>query len=193
MREASQCGLQRSRLAVDEQRRADLDHDAGALGRVCVLTAARSSTSIMPARSARSRQLRARSMTSSSFFIAASTPLPVAPDIGIGVLRTRRLKSASLRSSSSSDDRIDLVEGDDFRLFGERRAIGLELLANDAVGGDRIVAGDIDEMQQHRAALDMAEKTRAESVALMRAFDEARNVGEDEARSCRRAPRQAAG
>src|SRR5262245_34772870 len=38
-------------------------------------------------------------------------------------------------------------------------------------------------MEQHGAPLDMAQEARAEAMALMRAFDQARNVGEDEARS----------
>ena len=43
-----------------------------------------------------------------------------------------------------------------------------------------MLAAGIDEMQQHAAALDMAEKAVAEAVAFMRAFDEAGNVGEHE-------------
>ena len=38
----------------------------------------------------------------------------------------------------------------------------------------------VDQMQQHRAALDMAEEAVAQAGALMRALDQAGNVGEHE-------------
>jgi hypothetical protein len=41
-----------------------------------------------------------------------------------------------------------------------------------------MLAGAFDQMQQHAAALDMAEEAVAEAVALMRALDQAGNVGE---------------
>ena len=41
-------------------------------------------------------------------------------------------------------------------------------------------AGRVDEMQDRAAALDMAEEAVAEAVALVRAFDQAGNVGEHE-------------
>ena len=48
----------------------------------------------------------------------------------------------------------------------------------------------VDEMQQHAAALDMAEEAVAEAGALVRALDQAGNVGEHEfARSARTTPR----
>ena len=43
-----------------------------------------------------------------------------------------------------------------------------------------MLAGAVDEMQQHAAALDMAEEAVAEAGALMGAFDQAGDVGEDE-------------
>ena len=43
-----------------------------------------------------------------------------------------------------------------------------------------MLAGAVDEVQQHAAALDMAEEAVAEPGALMRAFDQAGNVGEHE-------------
>ena len=43
-----------------------------------------------------------------------------------------------------------------------------------------MLAGAVDEMQQHAAALDMAEEAVAEAGALMGALDQARNVGEHE-------------
>ena len=46
----------------------------------------------------------------------------------------------------------------------------------------------IDQMDQHAAALDVAEEADAEARALVRAFDQARDVGHDElaARRARR-------
>jgi hypothetical protein len=43
-----------------------------------------------------------------------------------------------------------------------------------------MLAGGFDQMQQHPAALDMAEEAVTEAVALMRAFDQPGNVGEHE-------------
>ena len=43
-----------------------------------------------------------------------------------------------------------------------------------------MLAGGVDQMQQHAAALDMAEEAVAEAGAFMRAFDQAGNVGEHE-------------
>ena len=43
-----------------------------------------------------------------------------------------------------------------------------------------MLAGGVDQMQDRAAALDMAEEAVAEAVALVRAFDQAGNVGEHE-------------
>ena len=43
-----------------------------------------------------------------------------------------------------------------------------------------MLAGAVDEMQQHPAALDMAEKAVAETEALVGAFDQARNIRQHE-------------
>ncbi len=77
-------------------------------------------------------------------------------------------------------DRVDLVEADDFRLVGKAGAIPGELGADRAVGGDGVVLGAVDQVQDHGAALDMAEKAGTEPGAVARAFDEAGEVGEDE-------------
>ena len=62
-------------------------------------------------------------------------------------------------------------------------AVGLELGAHGAVGAGDVLAGGIDQMQQHAAALDMAEEARAEARALVRALDQAGNVGQHEIQS----------
>ena len=113
--------------------------------------------------------------------MASSTPLPVAPEISSGVLRTRLLKSASFAVEIFLRNCVDLVEGDDLVLLGKERRVGLEFLADHAIGGHRILAGHIDEVKEHRAALDMAEEARAQSMPLVCTFDEAGNVSQHEA------------
>ena len=67
----------------------------------------------------------------------------------------------------------------------ERRVVSLELLDDRARVVHRIGVGierrDVDEVQQQARALQMAQELVAEARAFGRAFDEARNVGDDEA------------
>ena len=56
----------------------------------------------------------------------------------------------------------------------------LELGAHDPKGRHRVGLRTIDQMDQHRAALDMAEEARAEARTLTRALDQAWNVRQDE-------------
>ena len=60
-------------------------------------------------------------------------------------------------------------------------AVGRELVADRPVGlrRDRS-AGAVDQMEDARAALDVAEEAVAETDAFMRALDQAGNVGEHE-------------
>ena len=53
-------------------------------------------------------------------------------------------------------------------------------------------AGAVDQVQQHAAALDMAEEAVAEAGAFMRALDQAGNVGEHEFAAVRIRRRRAA-
>ena len=55
-----------------------------------------------------------------------------------------------------------------------------------------MLAGAVDQMQQHAAALDVAEEAVAEAGALVRALDQARDVGEHELAVVDRARRRAA-
>src|SRR5690349_19609066 len=59
-------------------------------------------------------------------------------------------------------------------------AIGLKLCSHHAVCLSRIVRRSIDEMHKHPAALDVPEKSVAEACALVRAFDQPGNIGDDE-------------
>ncbi len=53
-----------------------------------------------------------------------------------------------------------------------------ELMADRAVGIDDVLFGAVDQVQDHRAALDMAEKAGAEPGALAGPFDQPRQVGD---------------
>ena len=77
-------------------------------------------------------------------------------------------------------ERVDLVERDDHRLVGQARAIVLELVADDAVAGRDILVIGVDQVEQHAAALDMAEEAVADPGAFGRALDQAGDVGDDE-------------
>src|SRR5579871_3204361 len=50
---------------------------------------------------------------------------------------------------------VGLVEGDDLTLAGEAVTIGNELVAHGLVRLARMLAGAVDQMQQHAAALDV--------------------------------------
>ena len=75
---------------------------------------------------------------------------------------------------------VALGKGDDLLLLRQVRAIGLELGAHRAVGGGDVVLGGVDEVQQHAAALDVAEEARAETCTLVCALDQTRDVGQHE-------------
>ena len=76
---------------------------------------------------------------------------------------------------------VALGEDDELRQAVEAGAIGGELGAHGLVVGDRISfqRSEVDEMDEHRAALDVGEELVAEAGALGGALDQARDVGED--------------
>ena len=118
------------------------------------------------------------------------TPLPETAESTSGFLRAADLELRDLGGDGVLVERIALGERDDLLLLGEARAVGLELRAHGAIGAGDVLARGIDEVQQHAAALDMAEEARAEPRALVRALDQARNVGQHEIACRRRAPRR---
>ena len=69
-------------------------------------------------------------------------------------------------------------ESDD---FGAVFQIGIfvELAANDSVGLAGVVRVGVDEMEQNRGAVDMAEKIVAETFAFGGTLDEARDIGDE--------------
>ena len=53
-------------------------------------------------------------------------------------------------------------------------------MADRAVGADDVLLGAVDQMQDHGAALDMAEKAGTEAGSFAGAFDQPRQIGHDE-------------
>ena len=82
---------------------------------------------------------------------------------------------------------VELVQHEPARLRGELRIVFLELLGDRARIGNRIGVRigrrDVDEMQQQARALQVAQELVAEARAFGGAFDQSRNVGDDEAAS----------
>jgi hypothetical protein len=89
-------------------------------------------------------------------------------------------EALQLRLQGRLIDCVDLRKGDDFRLLRKTAAIGFEFVAHGFIGLARMFGSGIDQMEKHAAAFDMPQKPVAEPMALMRPFDEARNIGENE-------------
>ena len=85
---------------------------------------------------------------------------------------------------------VDLVEHDDPRAVCEAAAeagrVAGQLLLQRVHVGDRVAArlvgGAVDDVHEHRAALDVAQEVQAEALALAGARDQARHVGDGEGR-----------
>src|SRR5262249_14190092 len=69
-------------------------------------------------------------------------------------------------------ERVDLVEADDLGLGSEGGAIGGELGADGAISLSQLLRRAIDEVDQHAAALHMAEEAVTEAGTFMGALDE---------------------
>ena len=79
--------------------------------------------------------------------------------------------------------RIDLGGNDGKGTLGHCGIIGGQFLAHDLKARHGVLHrsfGDIDQVEQQGGAFDMAEKLNAQALAFVRAFDEPRNVGDDE-------------
>src|SRR6476620_11743061 len=74
---------------------------------------------------------------------------------------------------------IDLVEADDFRLFGEAMTISGQFFADRAVGVGDIVERAVHEVKNSGAAFDMAEESGADARSFARSFDQSRQIGKD--------------
>ena len=82
-------------------------------------------------------------------------------------------------------DEVDLVQHEPARLLGERDVVALQLVDDHLRVADRIGVRierrDVDDVQQHARALQVTQELVTESRAVGRAFDESRDVGDDEA------------
>src|ERR1051326_6642404 len=96
-------------------------------------------------------------------------------DTGTSDARQRQYRGAGPRRSGERTafpgqvggvDRIDLVEADDFGLVGEAMTVIGELPANRPIGGDDVLLGAVDQMEDDGAALDMSHEAGAEPGAL---------------------------
>src|SRR6202044_987045 len=95
-------------------------------------------------------------------------------------LLRRALQSRDLLFDLVGAHGIGLAQRQDLRLVRQALAVGTKLRAHGLVGFAGIFAGAVDEMQKHATTLDMAEEAVAEADAFMGAFDQARNIGENE-------------
>ena len=143
----------------------------------CCLTAAR------PARRRGVARLvvpPASSIDLSSARNASGTPLRDCADSTSGVFFAGALQPRHLLLDGFRRQRVDLDSATISGLSARPLAIGFELGAHGLVGLAGVLAGAVDQMQQHAAALDVAEEAVAEAGALVRAFDQAGNVGQHE-------------
>src|SRR5271166_2747401 len=85
-----------------------------------------------------------------------------------------------LHACRSGIERVDLVEPDDLRLARNTVTVEVELLADRAIGAGDIVEGPVDQVEDHRAALDMTEKPGANSRTFAGTLDQPREVGQHE-------------
>ena len=79
---------------------------------------------------------------------------------------------------------VDFIEDDQGRLFQESGLIGTEFILQDAEVVDGITAfdaGDIDDVDQGCRSFDMTEKFKAKATVLVGSFDDARDVGNEDA------------
>ena len=101
---------------------------------------------------------------------------------------------AHARLALALGNEVDLVQHEPARLFGERGIVARELGDDRPRIADGIGLGverrDVDDVQQHARALQVAQELMAESGAFGRALDEAGDVGDDEAPVRRRRARR---
>ena len=80
---------------------------------------------------------------------------------------------------------VDLVQHEPARLLQQRRIVAAELRDDGPCVADRIGVRierrDVDDMEQHARALQVAQELVAETCTVGRSFDEAGDVGDDEA------------
>lgn len=81
---------------------------------------------------------------------------------------------------------VHLVQADDLLTLGEDRRVLVQLIADDAVVVGRVGAilrDGIEEVDEDFCPFDVTEEVKPEARAVGRAFDQARDIGDDEAAS----------
>src|SRR5438128_1622750 len=84
---------------------------------------------------------------------------------------------AALLAHRPRIDRVDLVEPNDLRLFSEVVTVAGELFADRPICACDILESAVDEVEDDRATLDMAEKAGADPGPLARPRDQSGQVG----------------
>ena len=85
-------------------------------------------------------------------------------------------------------EQVAFVGGDDLRARGQHVAVGAQLGVDGLKVLDRVAplaAGDVHQMHEQAAAVDVAQEVVAEAGTVARALDDARNVRHDERRTLR--------
>src|SRR5215213_2973406 len=77
-------------------------------------------------------------------------------------------------------ERVRLAERHDLRLVGQAVTVSFKLVAHGLVILAGMLAGAVDEMQQHAAALHMTEEAITQPDTLMRVLDQPGKIGEHE-------------
>ena len=111
---------------------------------------------------------RASRIVSTSAPSSGCRPAPLTPDSGNTGVPGPAARASARRFSSTSSGSIAsiLLRPIDLGLVGEAVAVGGELAADRALGADHILLGAVDQVQEHGAALDMAEEAVAEPGAF---------------------------
>ena len=126
------------------------------------------------------RDGRARQIDSSS----SAVPSPVAALIAASVI-PRRLNGTcgELRLALAHVGQVDLVEHDKLRARGQLRIVERELRVHRLVVAQRRAARRrrrVQQVDQQAGSVEVAEEAVAQPGARVRAFDQARDVGDDE-------------
>jgi len=97
-----------------------------------------------------------------------------------GVLLARHFQLGGLRRGGFGRNGIAFREGHDLAFFVQFRAVGFQLIPDRPVSRGDVFLRHVYEVKQNAAPFDMPEKAIADASPFMRAFDQTRNVGEDE-------------
>ena len=157
---------------------------AGGRRETPALIGAQSLPAARPCRLRRRLRLAARadSIARSARRARHRTPSPVTPEMQHDLCR----RPFPARASCAADAALASIASILFSatisgLSARPCAIGFQLVAHGALGARPTSSlGAVDQVEQHAAALDMAEEAVADARAFMRALDQAGNIGQHE-------------